>query len=101
MLRTPMHPPSASYGEPQACAVDDSPSDSLPFHLSEDIDLASLVHHGGLVEHDMSLERVEKVFRESGTEYQALVRDGRVIGVCSRRHVGILLGARFGFALHA
>ena len=34
-------------------------------------------------------------------DYLALVRSGHVVGLCLRLRLGILLGTRFGFALHS
>jgi len=63
--------------------------------------LASLVHHRTAIAHDLPLEDVHRNFRERSVDYFALVRDGRVTGICSRARVGFLLGSRFGFALNS
>lgn len=47
------------------------------------------------------MEQTQREFSEKGVDYLALVRDGLVVGLCSRLSLGILLGARFGFALHS
>ncbi|MBI3885324.1 MAG: response regulator [Opitutae bacterium] len=69
--------------------------------LVESIELESLVHHGGAVAHDRPLEEVHAVFGEKRVDFLALVRDGRVTGVCARGSLGFLLGSRYGFALNA
>lgn len=63
--------------------------------------LRSLVHHAAFVEHDAPLEHVHRLFSEKQVEFVALVRDGMVTGLCSRLRLGILLGARYGFALYS
>ena len=63
--------------------------------------LRSLVHHTGAIEDQTPLEDVQRVFDEKQVDFLALVRDGRVTGLCSRLRLGILLGSRFGFALYA
>jgi signal transduction histidine kinase len=63
--------------------------------------LESLAHHCFVVDHDLPFEKVEKVFREKGVEFLALVQGGRVTGLCARVKLGALLGSRYGFALYA
>ncbi len=63
--------------------------------------LRPLVHHAWQVEHDAPLEQVSRIFGEKQVEFVALVRDGLVTGLCSRLRLGILLGARYGFALYS
>ena len=53
------------------------------------------------VPHDLPLEEVHRLFRERDVNFMALVREGRVSGVCSRERLGFLLGSRFGFALNS
>ena len=60
-----------------------------------------LVHHKMCCAHDLPLEEVHQMFRETSADYIALERDGRVTGVCSRARVGFVLGSRFGFALNS
>jgi hypothetical protein len=66
---------------------------------AEATSLHSLVHHSGGVEDHTPLEHVHEIFEEKRVDFLALVRDGRVTGLCSRLRLGILLGSRFGFAL--
>lgn len=68
---------------------------------AETTPLEALVHHRRFVEQDLPLEQVQREFSDSGLEYLALVRADRVVGLCSRLRLGILLGTRFGFALHS
>jgi len=63
--------------------------------------LRSLVHHRESVEHDLRMEDLHRFFAERQIDFAALVRDGRVTGICARAQLGFLLGSRFGFALNA
>lgn len=64
-------------------------------------DLAGLVSHRESVPGDTPLEEVQRAFARNGRDFLAVVEGDTVIGVCARRDVGMLMGARFGFALHA
>ena len=82
-------------------AVQEFP-EALPSVLSaETVSLESLVHHRGSVEQGMALEEVSKVFREQRADFLAMLREGRVTGICSRVRLGSLLGSRYGFALYS
>jgi signal transduction histidine kinase len=73
-----------------------------PQELSaEKIDLESLIHHYSSVAHDLPLEEVHRIMREQSFDYFAIIREGRVTGLCSRARVGFVLGSRFGFALNS
>lgn len=61
--------------------------------------LDSLVHHRWSVPHDTPFEAVHRLFGERNVDFMALVRDERVTGLCSRGHLGFMLGSRYGFAL--
>lgn len=63
--------------------------------------LRDLVHHRETVAHDARLEDAHRFFGERLVDFAALVRDGRVTGICARSQLGFLLGSRFGFALNA
>lgn len=63
--------------------------------------LRKFVHHAGCVDYEAPLEGVHELFTEREVDYFALVRDGMVTGLCSRRRLGSLLGARFGFSLYS
>lgn len=98
MDSTPLAPPVALASP----ALTASGGSQAPAVLrAEATALRSLVHHGGSVDYQMSLEQVQRVFAEQDVDFLALVREGRVTGVCSRLQLGNLLGTRFGFALHS
>lgn len=63
--------------------------------------MQALVGHAGWLEHDAPLEEAHRLFTERQVKFLALVRDGMVTGLCSRLKLGVLLGGRFGFALHS
>lgn len=68
---------------------------------AEATSLDSLVHHAEAVEAGTPLEIAHRAFRDRGVEFMAVLRDGRVIGLCSRGQIGFVMGSRFGFALYS
>lgn len=68
---------------------------------AESTSLRSLVHHMGFVERDTPLEDVLRIFNERRVDFLAIISEGAVSGICSRLHLGTLLGSRFGFALYS
>ena len=81
--------------------IQEFPSERPPALRTETTPLTSLVHHRWTADHEQPLEELEKEFRDRAVDYVALVREGRVIGVCSLSRLGALLGSRFGFSLYA
>ncbi len=65
------------------------------------VDLCQLIGHRECVQASDTLEMVHKRF--AGHEYEfMLVMDGeRFVGLCERKKIGMVLGARFGFAMHS
>ena len=59
------------------------------------------MHHHESVEFNTRLEEVQQRFRSTPFEYLAVVREGSVIGLCSRGQVGFVMGSRFGFAIYS
>ena len=68
---------------------------------AEAIPLESLVHHHWSVLYDTSFDDAHRFFSEHSVDFMALVRDGRVAGLCSRGQLGFMLGSRYGFALYS
>jgi signal transduction histidine kinase/CheY-like chemotaxis protein len=68
---------------------------------AEEVALDSLVYQRGSVPHDLPLEEVQRLFRDQTADFLALVRQNRVMGLCSRWRLGRLLGSRFGFSLYS
>jgi phosphoserine phosphatase RsbU/P len=73
---------------------------SIP-HTVERVDLRKLIGHREYVQASDTLEMAHKRF--AGHEFEfMLVMDGeRFIGLCERQKIGMVLGARFGFAMHS
>ena len=63
--------------------------------------LATLVGHREAVRGDESLEAVHQRFAAGRQDFMAVLDGPRLLGLCARRDIGTLLGARFGFALYA
>jgi phosphoserine phosphatase RsbU/P len=62
-------------------------------------DLRVLVNHPLSLTGDTSLEEAQKFFGSHDLEFIAVVDNGRAIGLCARRRIGIVLGSRYGFSL--
>jgi phosphoserine phosphatase RsbU/P len=71
---------------------------AIPTALPED-GLRSFVSHQLAVTGDTPLESMQKFFGTHDLEFVAVVEKGRVIGLCARRQIGIVLGSRYGFSL--
>ncbi|HWA09385.1 MAG TPA: SpoIIE family protein phosphatase [Opitutaceae bacterium] len=63
--------------------------------------LGALVGHREQVQADDTLESVHRRFASSRHDFLAVLEGGELLGLCARRDIGTLLGARFGFALYA
>jgi serine phosphatase RsbU (regulator of sigma subunit) len=61
--------------------------------------LRSLVNHQLSLTADTSLEDTQKFFGTHDLEFIAVLENGRAIGLCARRQIGIVLGSRYGFSL--
>jgi signal transduction histidine kinase len=68
---------------------------------SEADEIAALVQHRHAVDHLTTLEEIHRLFRERKTDFFAVTREGRVMGLCARSQVGFIMGSRFGFALYS
>ena len=62
-------------------------------------DLRSLVNHQIFLPADTPLEATQKFFGSHDLEFVAVVENGRAVGLCARRQIGIVLGSRYGFSL--
>jgi hypothetical protein len=65
----------------------------------EQTDLVSLVKHQERVEASIKLEQVYQQFQTHKHDFCAVTDAGDVVGLCSRGHLGFLLGHRFGFSI--
>ena len=63
--------------------------------------LRSLVGHREFVHSDETLEIVHQRFAAGVRDFMAVLEGHTLLGLCSRRQIGTLLGARYGFALYA
>jgi len=57
-------------------------------------------HQEGVQAKD-ALEDVHRRFAQHQQEYMAVLDGEKLIGLCARRQVGMVLGARFGFAMYS
>jgi signal transduction histidine kinase len=67
----------------------------------ERTDLFSLVKHQERAEAGTSLGEVYQQFQSHQQDYCAVVEAGKVVGLCSRAHLGFLMGHRYGFAIYS
>ena len=89
----PLARPPETDGENPSCLPTVADVEATP--------LRDLVHHREIVLHDARMEDAHRFFSERPVDFAALVREGRVTGICARSQLGFLLGSRFGFALNA
>ena len=64
-------------------------------------ELLSLIGHREAIQANESLESAHLRFSQGSYDFLAVLDGRQVLGICARREVGILLGARYGFALYA
>ena len=64
-------------------------------------DFRAIVAHNHTVQADELLEEVHKRLSMLQHEYMAVLEGNKLLGLCARRQVGMVLGARFGFAMHS
>jgi len=62
-------------------------------------DLGALISHRFSLTADTPLEVAHKFFTLHDLEFVAVLDGERVLGLCARRQIGIVLGSRYGFAL--
>ena len=63
------------------------------------VDLRKLIGHTTVVQADGKLEDVYQLFGKRSVAFIAVLENERVVGMCSRWQIGMLLGSRYGFAL--
>jgi len=64
-------------------------------------ELCDLISHKNRVQANQNLEHVCQAFSLHGYDFMAVLEDGKVLGLCSRRDLGMLLGTKYGFSLFA
>ena len=70
-------------------------------HTVEQVDLRLLVGHRECVQASDTLETVHKRFAGHEYEFMLVMEGERFVGLCERQKIGMILGARFGFAMHS
>ncbi|HEY5706465.1 MAG TPA: SpoIIE family protein phosphatase [Terrimicrobiaceae bacterium] len=65
----------------------------------QQIDLKALIGHTTSVQAEARLEDVYQLFEKHKIAFIAVLENERVIGMCSRWQIGMLLGSRYGFSL--
>lgn len=70
-------------------------------NASEGVNLRALVGHREFVRVGETLEAVHARFAAGRHDFMAVLEGRALAGLCSRREIGTLLGARYGFALYA
>ncbi len=63
------------------------------------IDLCALIGHRFSLTGNTPLEEAHKFFSSHELEFVAVLEGERVLGLCARRQIGIVLGSRYGFSL--
>lgn len=91
-------PPPSSLSAPRPDAAP-GPSEPIGAHGKVPADSRLLLNHRLSLTGDTSLEEAQKFFGSHDLEFIAAVDNGRAIGLCARRRIGIVLGSRYGFSL--
>ncbi len=65
------------------------------------IDYREIVGHKSCVWADQTIGEVVQVFAHHDFDFMAVLERNTVLGLCSKRDVGILLGSKYGFSLFA
>jgi sigma-B regulation protein RsbU (phosphoserine phosphatase) len=82
-----------------SAAVETLDVQPTPAQPTAPAELRSLVNHQLSLPADTPLEATQKFFGSHDLEFVAVVENGRAIGLCARRQIGIVLGSRYGFSL--
>ena len=64
-------------------------------------DLRRLIAHREQVQATDTLEAVHKRFAAHEHEFMLVMEGNKLAGLCERQKIGMVLGARFGFAMHS
>jgi sigma-B regulation protein RsbU (phosphoserine phosphatase) len=67
----------------------------------EPSDLRQLIGQRECVQASDTLEEVHKRFAGHEYEFMLVMEGERFVGLCERQRIGMVLGARFGFAMHS
>jgi hypothetical protein len=78
-----------------------SPSKEIEAPGIEQTDLRSLVKHQERAQASATLGQVYQQFQTHPHDYCAVLDGSNVVGLCSRGHLGFLMGHRYGFAIYS
>jgi phosphoserine phosphatase RsbU/P len=89
-----------------AAAQRDEQASSLSLDLNppvraESIDLRVLIGHRTATQASASVESVAEIFKTGTVNFVAVLKEQRLLGMCSRQEIAALLGGRYGFSLWA
>ncbi len=89
-----------------AAAQRDEQVSSLSLDLNppvraESIDLRVLIGHRTATQASASVEGVAELFKTGSVNFVAVLKEQRLLGMCSRQEIAALLGGRYGFSLWA
>ena len=68
---------------------------------AESIDLRALIGHRTATQASASVESVAEIFKTGNVNFVAVLKEQRLLGMCSRQETAALLGGRYGFSLWA
>ena len=68
---------------------------------AESIDLRVLIGHRTATPAGASVESVAEIFKTGTVNFVAVLKEQRLLGMCSRQETAALLGGRYGFSLWA
>ena len=68
---------------------------------AESIDLRALIGHRTATQAGASVESVAEIFKTGSVNFVAVLKEQRLLGMCSRQEIAALLGGRYGFSLWA
>jgi serine phosphatase RsbU (regulator of sigma subunit) len=75
--------------------------DLSPPVRAESIDLRALIGHRTATQASASVESVAEIFKTGSVNFVAVLKEQRLLGMCSRQETAALLGGRYGFSLWA
>ncbi|MDD5033150.1 MAG: SpoIIE family protein phosphatase [Methylococcaceae bacterium] len=65
------------------------------------IDLQGLIGHRAWVDASRTVRDVFQLFVKERFEFMGVLEEGALLGMCSKRDIGTLLGSQYGFSLYA
>ena len=90
--------PAAAQREEQVSSLS---LDLNPPVRAESIDLRVLIGHRSATQASASVESVAEIFKTGTVNFVAVLKEQRLLGMCSRGEIAALLGGRYGFSLWA